>query len=283
MEDKMNSLDLTIWQASLKASAEALWTKLAEYVPNIFGTILLLLVGYFVSKIIAGTCRRILKTAGLDKISQKVGLHSGLEKMGIQLKSSELFSKALFWLIMLIFIISASEALKLTKITATIDAFVRYFPNILGAGLIFILGLMFAHFIKNIIENYSQKANLSYGKALSAVIHPILVVVITVFAIDQLKIETELLNRIIEITLISAGAALALSFGFGAKDLARNIISGAYLKGQLKPGDFVELKDIKGQIKQIGSINTTLSAESGEKYHIPNSSFTENTVKSKSG
>ena len=270
----------TVWQSSLKASAEALWTKLAEYVPNIFGTIILLVVGYIVSKMVAGFFQKALQTIGIDKISEKVGLQKSFEKIGMRLKSSELFGKVFFWLIMLIFIISASEALNLTKITNTIDAFVRYLPNILGAGLIFILGLMFAHFIKNIIENYTTKTHLDYGKKLAIVIHSIIVVVVTVFAIDQLQIETKLLSRIIEIILISVGLALAISVGLGTKGLAHNIISGVFLREQLKPGATVEFNNIKGSLKQIGTINTTIEAEGGKECYIPNSSLTKNIIKS---
>ena len=276
----MNSLNPTVWQNNLTSSAEILWNKLAAYAPNVIGTILLLLVGYLLAKLIARITQKTLQTLGIDKISIKVGLQEGLKKIGIQLKPSDLFAKILFWLIMLIFIISASEALNLTKITSTIDAFVRYLPNILGAGLIFILGLMFAHFVKNIIENYAQKIHLNYGKTLAVAIHSVVVVVITVFAIDQLQIETHLLNRIIEITLISLGVTLALSLGFGTKELSRNIVAGLYLKDQLKPGVYVELKEIKGLVKKVGAINCSIEGDNKQIYYVPNSSLTENTIKS---
>ena len=277
----MDALNPNTLQSSLTSSAEVLWTKLVEYVPNIFGTILLLVIGYVISRLVASLSKKLLQTVGIDKISEKIGLHEGLKKIGIQLTSSDLFSKVFFWLIMLIFIISASEALHLTKITDTIDTFVRYLPNILGAGLIFIFGLMLAHFIKNLIEGYTQKVSVEYGKTLSVVIYFIMVIVVTVFAINQLQIETELLNRIIEIVLISIGVALAISLGLGTKELSRNMISGIYLKGQLQPGAHVEFNNINGNIKHFGVINTVIETSNGEKYHIPHSSFAENVIKSK--
>ena len=140
---------------------------------------------------------------------------------------------------------------------------------------------MLAHFIKNLIENYTKKISAAYGKTLAISIYFITVIVITVFAIDQLQIETELLNRIIEIILISIGVALALSLGLGTKELSRNMISGAYLKGQLHSGTHIEFNNIKGNIKHIGIINTIIETSDGEKYHIPNSSFAENIIKSK--
>ena len=49
----MNSLNLEILQKSMENSIQILWEKLVEYIPNIFGTIILLVVGYFISKLVA--------------------------------------------------------------------------------------------------------------------------------------------------------------------------------------------------------------------------------------
>ena len=277
----MNSLNPKILQKSMENATQILWEKLAEYIPNIFGTIILLVVGYFISKLVAKISIKILRIIGIDKISEKVGLHKTFERMGIQLKFSDIFGKIFFWLIMLIFIISASEALHLDKITGTIDTFVRYLPNIIGSGLIFILGLMAVHFLKNVIEDFSEKIGLAYGKTLATVIHLIAVVVVSVLAINQLQLEMDLINRIVEIILISAGVVVALSLGLGTKDLSKNIVSSLSLKEQIKPGIHLEFENISGTVKQVGLVNTVVELSEGKKVHIPNSMLISHVFKSK--
>ena len=277
----MNSLNLEILQKSMENSIQILWEKLVEYIPNIFGTIILLVAGYFISKLVAKISIKVLKILRIDKISEKVGLHKTFEKLGIRLKSSDLFGKIFFWLIMLVFIISASEALHLDKITGTIDAFVRYLPNIIGSGLIFILGLMAVHLLKNVIEDFSEKIGLAYGKILATVIHLIAVVVVSVLAINQLQLEVDLINRIVEIILISAGVVIALSLGLGTKDLSKNIVSSLSLREQIKPGVHLEFENISGTVKQVGVVNTVVELSEGKKVHIPNSMLISNVFKSK--
>ena len=265
----------------MENATQILWEKLAEYIPNIFGTIILLVVGYFISKLVAKISIKILRIIGIDKISEKVGLHKTFERMGIRLKFSDIFGKIFFWLIMLIFIISASEALHLDKITGTIDTFVRYLPNIIGSGLIFILGLMAVHFLKNVIEDFSEKIGLAYGKTLATVIHLIAVVVVSVLAINQLQLEMDLINRIVEIILISAGVVIALSLGLGTKDLSKNIVSSLSLKEQIKPGVHLEFENISGTVKQVGLVNTVVELSEGKKVHIPNGMLISHIFKSK--
>ena len=277
----MNSLNPKILQESMENATQILWEKLAEYIPNIFGTIILLVVGYFISKLVATISIKILRILGIDKISEKIGLHKTFERLDIRLKSSDIFGKIFFWLIMLVFIISASEALHLDKITGTIDAFVRYLPNIIGAGLIFILGLMAVHFLKNVIEDFSEKIGLAYGKMLATVIHLIGVVVVSVLAINQLQLEMDLVNRMVEIILISAGVVIALSLGLGTKDLSKNIVSSLSLKEQIKPGVHLEFENISGTVKQVGVVNTVVENSEGKKVHIPNSMLISHVFKSK--
>lgn len=277
----MKSLNPTIWQSSLETSLEAIWTKFAEYTPNLFGTVLLLLVGYLVSKAVAIFFKKTLKSIGIDKASEKINLHKSLEKIGIKLKVSALFGVVFFWLVMLVFIIAASEVLNLGKITDTIDVFIHYLPHIIGAALIFILGLMVAQFLKNIIEGMSKQVSPAYSKVLSSVVHFIIVVLVSVLAINQLQLEIELINRIVEIVLISTGVVLALSFGLGTKDLSKSIISSLPLRDQIKQGSRLEFDNINGTVEQVGLINTIVLTEDGKKVHIPNAILTSSVFKSK--
>ncbi|MCY4320973.1 MAG: mechanosensitive ion channel [Bdellovibrionaceae bacterium] len=270
----------SIWEDNLRNPFENIWATFVEYTPNLLGTVLLLLVGYLVSKLFAGFFIRILKTIGIDKISEKINLHKSLENIGIKLKISELFGAVFFWLVMLVFIISAVETLNLGKISDTIDVFLRYLPNIIGAGLILVLGLMVAQFFKNVIAGMSQVSPL-YSKILSLVVYFVIVVLVSVLSIGQLQLETELINRIIEIVLISAGVVLALSFGLGTKDLSKSILSGLALREQIEKNTYLEYDNINGKLEKVGLINTILRTEDGKLVHIPNAMLITSIFKSK--
>lgn len=268
--------------ARLENSLDMIWLTFTEYVPSILGTIILLIVGYFISKIIARLSTKALATVGLDIAGDRIGLHQCLMKVGIKQKPSALFGILIFWLIMLTFIITATETLRLDNITDTIDIFIRYLPNIFGAGLIFVLGLMAAYFLRKFIENTTKNINFKYGQTLATVVYSLVLIVVSILSIEQLQLETQLLRRIIEIFLISVGAALAVSFGFGSKRVASNIVSGYYLREQFKPGVNISFNDVQGEVECVGIINTTIKSSAGSKIIIPNSTLAENTISSKS-
>ena len=80
---------------------------------------------------------------------------------------------------------------------------------------------------------------------------------------------------------ISASSLLAtagiggIALAFGAQDLIKDIVSGAFLfiEGQYEVGDFVELAGIKGIVQSINMRNTEVKAYTGEVVIIPNGSI----------
>jgi hypothetical protein len=115
---------------SIQQSMTELWTKVAGFIPNLVGTILILIVGYIVSKLLQRTATAILRRLHFDKASEKTGLNDTFKKVGIRRTASEIVGAVVFWLYMLMFFISAADALGLDNVSRTIDSFVIYLPNV---------------------------------------------------------------------------------------------------------------------------------------------------------
>lgn len=106
----MKSLNPIIWQNSLEASLGAIWTKFAEYTPNLFETLLLLLVGYFVSKAVAIFSKRILKTVEIDKASENQRFKfTKIFQMQLEQKILDLILNKILFLIILFFSLSSNS------------------------------------------------------------------------------------------------------------------------------------------------------------------------------
>lgn len=246
------------------------WSKLAEVLPHILSALLILFIGYFISKVLMKASEKILKKLTFDSVSDKVGVHEALGRLGIKKTASEIISILIFWLFMLTFIISAAETLRLENVTKTIDSFALYLPNVIGAAFVFVLGLMASNFIANFIQGASDTVNFRYFKVFGTFVRSLLIVVVTVLSIRQLKIDTELLDNILQIILVAGGAILALSLGFGTKDIAKAVVSGFYARDLYREGAFIKIKDYKGKVLQVGTVTTLIETSDGKKIHLPN-------------
>ena len=268
-----------MWKETFIAVIRELWTEIALFAPNLVGALLILILGYFVSKLLKVIVSTFLRKVQIDVASEKVGIKETLSKTGITITPSEIVGKIVFWIFMLTFIISAAETLGLQQVSLTIDSFVLYLPKVIGASLIAIIGLVLAHFIRDLVRSGVEGFGVEYGKPLANFAFGVMVIVIGVLVLQQLEIETALLNSVVEITLIASGLALALSLGLGTKEVSRNIISGVYARDTFKSGLPVQIDDDAGIVEEIGTVTSRVRMKNGELVFIPNSVLIESKVR----
>ncbi|MDE0284793.1 MAG: mechanosensitive ion channel, partial [Gammaproteobacteria bacterium] len=180
---------------------------------------------------------------------------------------------------MLTILISASETLGLENVSRTINTFVEYLPNVIAAALIVVLGLLLAHFVRTVVETATEGLGFGYARAVSRLAYIVLIAVVGILAIDQLGVETGLLDRVVEIILVAAGAALAIALGLGTRGVAKSIVSGVYARDLYKSGSKLQFGDYEGTVDSVGSITTSIRTGDGELIHIPNDHLLRKVVR----
>ena len=273
-------MDLPIeWSNTVVEAMTALWTKVAVFIPNLLGAFIIVIIGYFLSLVLARLTTTILRKVKFETASEKTGLDGTLSRVGIKSSASEIVGKLVFWLFMLTILISASETLGLENVSRTINTFVEYLPNVIAAALIVVLGLLLAHFVRTVVETAAEGLGFGYARAVSRLAYIVLIAVVGILAIDQLGIETGLLDRVVEIILIAAGAALAIALGLGTRGVAKSIVSGVYARDLYKSGSKLQVLDYEGTVDSVGSITTSIRTQDGELIHIPNDHLLRNVVR----
>lgn len=262
--------DIGIWSESLVIIMTTLWSKLAGFLPNLLGAILLLVIGYLVSKMVSFILVRGLTKAGFNKLSDKVGITSTLVRASVTSSASDIVGKLVFWIIMLTFIVTATEALGLPRVSDTIDEFVLYLPKVIAAALVLIIGLFVTHFVRDLIRSGAEGIGVDYAKPLSSAVYGLLFVVIVSLSIGQLEIDTGLLNALIAILIGAIGVAAALSLGLGTRDLSANIVAGVYARDLFRSGDKIELEGVSGTLISIGSVKVEIKQADGSLVSVSN-------------
>ena len=124
--------DISAWRDVLLQAATELGTKVAGFLPSLFGAVVILLLGWLISRSVELAAGRALRTFGLDRAATRLRLADVLDRAGIQMALSEVVAKLLFWLLMLTFLLSSVETLGLTAVTTTIDRLIAFIPNLIG-------------------------------------------------------------------------------------------------------------------------------------------------------
>ena len=104
-------MELDLWTQSLVTAMTALWTKIANFIPNLFGALVVVLLGFVVAKLLDTLLSKLLAKLGLDRLMGGTGLTKILGRAGIQVPISTLIGKIVYWFILLIFLVSAAQSL----------------------------------------------------------------------------------------------------------------------------------------------------------------------------
>ena len=79
-----------------------------------------------------------------------------------------------------------------------------------------------------------------------------------VLAISTLGVDTTILTTSLTIIIAAAGLALALTFAWGARDAARNVIAGFYVRQSFPPGQLLTLGEYSGRVRSTAGVYTVL-------------------------
>jgi len=274
-------MQLDLWTQSLVAAMTALWTKVANFIPNLFGALVVVLLGFVVAKLLDTLLSKLLAKLGLDRVMGGTGLTKLMSRAGIKVPISTLVGKIVYWFVLLIFLVSAAESLGLQRVSATLDVLALYLPKVFAGALVLLVGVLLAQLANGLVRGAAEGVGLDYAQGLGRVAQVLVIIISISVAISQLEIKTDLLNHVIVIGLITVGLAIALAMGLGSRDIAGQILAGIYVRELYQVGQQVRVGEVEGQIEEIGTVKTTLLTDEGELVSLSNKILLEQRVSSR--
>src|SRR5919206_2616422 len=207
--------------AVLQPLQNALSTFLS-YIPQLIGAIVILIIGYLVAKVLQAVVGRVLQAVGFDGWMEKGGIKQFFDRAETNQTPHSILGKLVFWFVFIIALTMAADALGIPQVSAVLGQLIAYIPNIIAAILILILATLLANFLAGIVRGAT-------GSEVLASVARYAIIVYAVFAaLTQLGIAVTLTANTFLILLGSIGLALALAFGIGGRDVARDILQRAY-------------------------------------------------------
>ena len=269
------------WTQSLVAAMSALWTKVAYFIPNLFGALVVVLLGFVVAKLLDTLVSRLLAKLGLDRVMAGTGLPKLMGRAGIRVPTSTLIGKIVYWFVLLIFLVTAAQSLGLERFSSALDALTLYLPKVFGAALVLLVGVFLAQLVNGVVRGAAEGVGLDYAAGLGRVSQWLVIIISISVAISQLEIKTDLLNHVIVIALLTVGLAAALAMGLGSRGIAGQILAGIYVRELYEVGQYVRVGEVEGQIEEIGTVKTTLLTDDGELVSLSNRILLEQSVSSR--
>ena len=205
-------------------SIRAFFGQLSSFLPNLLAVLAIVVGGWIVAKVIQTVLVRLLKAVKADSLAERIQLAEMLARGGIQRTFSQLVGVIAYWLVMLVVLVAALNALQLTVTAELLQRFLGFLPAVVAAILILIMGVLAAAFLAATVRTIASNAGIAQAQVLGQLVQSIVIIFAVVVALQQLEIQFVGNAFLIILGAISFGCALA--FGLGCKDLAGRWVSG---------------------------------------------------------
>lgn len=266
-------------------SIEEIWAQIgalfqdsaAQALPPVVAALLLLLLGWILAMISQALVTRVLRRLGLDGLAERVGASQTLTDLGVKRTVSALLGRFVYWLVLLVFVLTAVRRLGLTGVDQALLALTGYLPSILAASLVLFLGVVIARFVGDAVGTFALRAGVRGGPALGTATRFAILALTAILALEQLNLQTGLLVMIALIVVGAVALALGLAFGLGSRSLAHGIMAGLHARESFAPGEELVVRNHHGRLVRIDAVTTVLETDEGH-VSIPNVVLVEEDV-----
>jgi hypothetical protein len=217
-----------VWRVAISDSFNKFLGKVITFLPNLLAMITILIIGFLVAWIFKTILYRFLKAIQLDKISEGWGLTQILSKEGEAYSPSNLLSRFFYWVIVLITLILGVNALEVAATQHLITQFFNYLPHLFAAVLILVIGYLIAIFLGQAALIAAVNAQMESAKLISRSIRWFIIVLSLTMALYHLGIAEKVI--VVAFTIVFGGIvlALAIAFGWGGRELAKDFLERLY-------------------------------------------------------
>ncbi len=239
-------------------SLQSILNSLLLFIPHFVNGLIILIVGYVICWLVRWILRFTFRHLGLEQLIDRAGIAQTLHNFGIRAPLTEIIVQIVFYFLLLSFAIQAVSLMGLAAVAVLLQNILLFVPRAISAAILLILGSIVARFLGETITTVATSVNITYGRALGKIIEYAIVAFVTVLAISTLGIDTAILTTSFTIIVAAAGIAIALTFAFGAREAARNVIAGYYVRQNFQPGQRITLGAYSGVVRSTVGAFTTL-------------------------
>jgi hypothetical protein len=204
------------------------------FVPNLIAFLVILIVGYFIAKLVGAVVRKALEKLGLDRALHESDAKQYVDRISPDASPSAAVGKVLFYLVFIFVLTAAIGALKIPAVTAFMNQVLAYLPNVVAAIVIFVVAAALAGAVAAGVAKLL--GDTPTGKVVATAVPAIVMLIATFMVLNQLKIAPEIVQITYTALLGTVALASALAFGLGGREVAAEMLGDAYRKGQREKG-----------------------------------------------
>ncbi len=208
-------------------SLNEFWLQFVSFMPKLLAAIVIIFFGWLLAMLARIAVRRLLELTHFDQLTQKSGLEAFMSNGNIHLTLCGIVSQVVYWLVIVVFIITGADTLGLTGVADLLHQLANYLPHIILAIMVMVFGTLLARFVNKLVFAWLYGIKVANALLISTSAEYCIQILAIFIALEQLGFGMQLIYMLFLIIFGAIFLALALAFGLGGREWAAKVIQDA--------------------------------------------------------
>lgn len=208
--------------STVATSLQSLYGKLASFLPQLVGAIIILIIGWLIAAGLGALVTRVLRMIKIDELAQRFGIEKFNTRVGKKVSISAVFGWLVKWFFLIATFVAAANALQLTQVSDFLyNEVFPYFGNVVIASVILVIGFIVANFLHEIVADALRVTNFTATATVANIARWAILIFAFIAALSQLKIASSFMQDLFRAIVYMLALAGGLAFGLGGRDAAK--------------------------------------------------------------
>ena len=201
--------------------------QIINYLPNLLAGVILLLIGWFVGWLAKRIMIQLLVVLRFEKLFIRLQWRRALSKADIRYAVYNLIGNVIFFIVFLIFLNSALDAMRLTVLSNLIQQGVIFIPKLIVALFIFGIGWIVAGRVSNSVYISLLKEDVIQYSLISRFVKFIAILFFAAMALVEIDIAPQVVIIGFTTIMITLGIIAIAMVIWGGKSSLSNLMNNA--------------------------------------------------------
>lgn len=212
------------WSTAVSNSINNVTVRLANFVPNLVGAVIILIVGWLIALLLEQVVDRVLRMLSLQRLFERARLEELVRKAGSSRDTIGLLAGLVKWIVYLATFLAAADVLQLEGVTDFLNQALAYTPSVIAAVGIILIGGILAQFLAEVVRGAVSAANLGYAGFLAGLTRWAIWIFAILTALFQLGVASAIIQTLFTGLVAALAIAIGLAFGLGGQKTAADLL-----------------------------------------------------------
>jgi hypothetical protein len=242
---------------ALESAASSTAERLLANLPELFGALALLLIGWVLARVLRMATRR-----GAALLDSLIARSTGRARWRIG-RSASLLGSIVYWVVLLFFVTAATHTLGLQTFTEWLARLLDYLPTVAAGLLIVVAGYLLSGFVAELVLAAATALAPPQRQALARIAQGATLVVALIVGADQIGLKVTWIAILAAVLVGTVMGGVTIAVSLGARSYVANLIGAHYLRQAFRLGQRVRVAGHEGRIVDVSVTSLVLETDDG--------------------